>query len=121
MICKQRVEVGIYHASSRFFFVVDTEENDLEKIYEYNDFLHRHSQLGILQRVKTLDPQKIMFKIYGYNFYFEVNGLSKGDTKIQSLSNLHFHETIHEQGIVLNSKIINLMFHKNFRIKILNL
>ena len=87
MICKQRVEVGIYHASSRFFFVVDSEAKDLEKIYEYNDFLHRHSQLGILQRVKTLDPQKIMYKIYGYNFYSEENGLSKGDTEIQSICN----------------------------------
>ena len=110
MICKQRVEVGIYHASSRFFFVVDSEAKDLEKIYEHNDFLHRHSQLGILQQVKTLDPQKIMFKIYGYNFFSEENGLSKGHTKIQSHANLQFPDTNPCQGIVPNS-IPNVQQH----------
>ena len=103
MICKQRVEVGIYHTSSRFFFVVDSETKDLEKIYEYNDFLHRHSQVGILQHVKTLDLKRIMFKIYGYNFFYEENGLSKGDTKIQSYANLQFLVTNPSQGIVPNS------------------
>ena len=110
MICKQRVEVGIYHASSRFFFVVDSEAKDLEKIYEYNDFLHRHSQLGILQRVKTLDPQKIMFKIYGYNFFSEENGLSKGHTKIQIHANFQFPDTNPGQGIVPNT-IPNVQQH----------
>ena len=73
MDCQQKSDVGIYHHSSRFFFVVDIEETYLEKIYEINDYLHRHPQVGILQKVKTKNPEKIMYKILGYNFYNEEN------------------------------------------------
>ena len=54
----QKVDVGIYHPSSRFFFVVNLEDTELEKIFHYNDYLYRHSQVGILQQTKTLDPKK---------------------------------------------------------------
>ena len=75
MKCKQLIHLGVYHPSSRFFFVVNLEDKELEKIFHYNDYLYRHSQVGILQPTKTLDPEKAMYKILGYNFYFKENGL----------------------------------------------
>ena len=29
----------------------------------------------MLQKVDTLDPKRIKYKIYGYNFFHQVNGL----------------------------------------------
>jgi len=52
---------------------MDSGVKKLDEIYHYNDYLHRHPQIGILQRVNTKDPEKIMFKIYGYNYYFKEN------------------------------------------------
>ena len=61
----------------RFFFIVDQTFTDIEKIFEYNDFLHRHPQVAIIQRVDTLNFGRIKYKIYGKNFFNQVNGLGE--------------------------------------------
>ena len=62
------------NTGARFYFIIHHGVNP-ESIFEFNDYLHKHPQVGILQKVDTLDPKKIFYKIYGYNFFHEVNGL----------------------------------------------
>ena len=75
MKCKQKIDLGVYHASSRFFFVFDdeTEETEFLKIFNHN--LSKHPQVGIIQRVKTKKIDKNLYKIYGYNFFAKENNL----------------------------------------------
>ena len=62
------------NTGARFYFIIHHGVNP-ESIFEFNDYLHRHPQVGILQKVDTLDSKRIMYKIYGYNFFNKVNGL----------------------------------------------
>ena len=62
------------YPGARFYFIIHHGENP-ESVFEFNDYLHRHPQVGILQKVDTLDSERIMYKIYGYNFFHQVNGL----------------------------------------------
>ena len=62
------------NTGARFYFIIHRGENP-ENVFEFNDYLQRHPQVGILQNVDTLDSKRIMYKIYGYNFFHEVNGL----------------------------------------------
>ena len=73
MKCKQKIDVGIYDSDARFFFVVDYIDGDQKAhdIFHYNDYLHRHPQMGVIKKV---DSSKMMYKIYGYNFFHEANG-----------------------------------------------
>ena len=75
MNCKQLVHLGVYHPSSRFFFVVDETEEELELNKIFNDYFSRHPQVGIIQRVRTKNVHKVMYKIYGYNLFVKENGL----------------------------------------------
>ena len=75
MKCKQLIHLGVYHPSSRFFFVVDETEEEFEFNKIFNDYLSRHPQVGIIQRVRTKNIHKVMYKIYGYNFFVKENGL----------------------------------------------
>ena len=72
--CKQKVDVGIYIPDARFYFILSSSENP-ETVFEFNDYLHRHPQVAILQKVDTLNSGRIKYKIYGYNFFNQVNGL----------------------------------------------
>ncbi len=74
--CKQKVDVGIYDSDAYFYFIVGRDARP-EAVFEYNDLLKRHPHVAILQQVDTLDPQAIKYKIYGYNFFDEVNNLGK--------------------------------------------
>ena len=75
MKCKQKIDLGVYHASSRFFFVVDDKTEETEFLKIYNDYLSKHPQVGIIQRVRTKQTNKNLYKIYGYNFFAKENGL----------------------------------------------
>ena len=74
MKCKQLIHLGVYNPSSRFFFIVDETEEELEFKKIFNDYLSKHSQVGIIQRVRTKDMDKAMYKIYGYNLFSEETG-----------------------------------------------
>ena len=74
MKCKQLIHLGVYNPSSRFFFIVDETEEELEFKKIFNDYLSKHSQVGIIQRVRTKDMDKAMYKIYGYNLFSEEIG-----------------------------------------------
>ena len=43
MMCKQKIDVGIYNSDARFFFVIDQNEGDVkaEEIFHLNDYLYR--------------------------------------------------------------------------------
>ena len=73
--CKQLIHLGIYHPSSRFFFIVDDTEKEFEFQKIFNDYFSQHPQVGIIQRVRTKDMNKVMYKIYGFNLFVEKNGL----------------------------------------------
>ena len=75
MKCKQLIHLGVYHPSSRFFFVVDETEEEFELNKIFNDYFSRHPQVGIIQRVRTKNMHKVMYKIYGYNLFVKENGL----------------------------------------------
>ena len=75
MKCKQFIHLGVYHPSSRFFFVVDETEEEFELNKIFNDYFSRHPQVGIIQRVRTKNMHKVMYKIYGYNLFVKENGL----------------------------------------------
>ena len=75
MRCKQKIDLGVYHASSRFFFVVDDKTEETEFIKIFNDNLSKHPQVGIIQRIRTKQTNKNLYKIYGYNFFGKENGL----------------------------------------------
>ena len=74
MRCKQKVDVGIYNPDARFYFIISNSENP-QSVFEFNDYLHRHPQVAVLQKVDTLKSGRIKYKIYGYNFFHQVNGL----------------------------------------------
>ena len=63
----------MYHPSSRFFFIVDETKEEFEFKKIFNDYLSRHPQVGIIQRVRTKDMDKAMYKIYGYNLFVKEN------------------------------------------------
>ena len=65
MKCKQLIHLGVYHPSSRFFFVVDETEEEFELNKIFNDYFSRHPRVGIMQRVRTKDMDKAKYKIYG--------------------------------------------------------
>ena len=75
MKCKQLIHLGVYHPSSRFFFVVDGTEKEFEFKKIFNDYFSQHPQVGIIQRVRTKNMHKVMYKIYGYNLFVKENGL----------------------------------------------
>ena len=74
MNCIQKFDLGVYHASSRFFFVVDEKTEETEFINIFNDHLSKHPQVGIIQKVRTKQADKNLYKIYGYNFFAKENG-----------------------------------------------
>ena len=74
MKCKQLIHLGIYHPSSRFFFMMDETVEDFEFRNIFNDYFSRHPQVGIIQRVRTKVMDKAMYKIYGYNLFAKENG-----------------------------------------------
>ena len=77
MKCKQQIDLGVYHEASRFFFVIDEKEEDEETKFKniFNYYLSHHPQVGIIQRVRTKNMDKVMYKIYGYNFFANDNSL----------------------------------------------
>ena len=52
----------VLNLGARFYFIIHHDENP-ENIFQYNEYLHRHPQVGILQKVDTLDSNKIMYKV----------------------------------------------------------
>ena len=74
LFCKQKVDVGIYDSDARFVFVNRQDEHP-QDLFTYNDYLKRHPQIAILHKLPTLNPVKNpKYKIYGYNFFHQVNG-----------------------------------------------
>ena len=112
------------NTGSRFYFITHHGVNP-ESIFVFNDYLHRHSQVGILQKVDTLDSKKIMYKIYGYNFFHKVNGLGNvllnhlwtPESKITN-SKQAFTDIMDMQGKSFNLRYRNL---QNIRIRILQI
>ena len=73
--CKQLIHLGVYHPTSRFFFVIDDTEKEFEFKKIFNDYFSQHPQVGIIQRVGTKDIDRILYKIYGFNLFVKENGL----------------------------------------------
>ena len=73
--CKQLIHLGIYHPSSRFFFIADDTEKEFEFKKIFNDYFSQHPQVGIIQRVRTKDIDKVLYKIYGFNLFVKENRL----------------------------------------------
>lgn len=74
LFCKQKVHVGIYDSDARFVFV-NGQTEEAKDLFTYNDYLARHPQIAILQKLPTLDPlNNPKYKIMGYNFFHQVNG-----------------------------------------------
>ena len=69
MKCKQKIDLGVYHASSRFFFVFDDETEETEFLRTFNDNLSKHPQVGIIQRVKTKKLTRIYTKYMAITFF----------------------------------------------------
>ena len=65
--CDQIMEVGIYRESAQFLIIMEQEENDLEKVFDYNENLKLHPHVAIIQSLPLGMEQK--FKVYGYNFF----------------------------------------------------
>ena len=55
--------------------MMDETVEDFEFRNIFNDYFSRHPQVGIIQRVRTKNMHKVMYKIYGYNLFVKENGL----------------------------------------------
>ena len=65
--CDQKIEVGIYNPAAKFLFVVNQNENNIDKFFSYNEYLSKHQHVSLIQSLPFVTEQK--FKLYGYKFF----------------------------------------------------
>ena len=63
--CKQKIDTGIYNPQSKFLFVANQNEKNLNKIFAKNEYLTRHRYVAIFQALPFGIDQK--FKVYGHD------------------------------------------------------
>lgn len=65
--CKQYTHPGIYHASSKFLFILDNIK--ISRILLANFPLKTHPRTAIARRVPTTSIDKTVYKIFGFDFF----------------------------------------------------
>ena len=67
--CDQKIDRGIYNRQSKFIFVMNQNEKNLEKVFTKSEYLKKHQNVAIIQSLPFGVDQK--FKVYGNNIATE--------------------------------------------------
>ena len=78
--CIQKIDTGVYNPQSKFLFVANQNEKDLNKMFGKNKYLTRHRYVAIFQSLPFGIDQK--FKVYGHDI------VNQADNKKMILNHL---------------------------------